>query len=97
MRGVNVNNVDEELHREVPVNVSACRVGDIVHYVPVLVSVPGCRAALVTQTHADPQVASLMVANPTSVQFQPEVRHAEVENYTWDRYEPGTWHRADHR
>lgn len=71
------------------------RVGDIVHYWPLLVEKPGCRAAMVTDIHYNPQLASLMIAHATGVQFLPEVRRMECD-FSWDAYQPGTWHHAGH-
>lgn len=74
------------------------RVGDIVHYWPLMAEMPGCRAAVVTEIHMDPQRASLMVLSTTGLQFILEARMSLVEQDPFtDKYEPGTWHSADHR
>lgn len=74
------------------------RVGDIVHYWPLTAEMPGCRAAVVTEIHMDPQLASLMVLHTTGIQFILEARVSLVEHDPFtDRYEPGTWHSADHQ
>lgn len=72
------------------------RVGDIVHYWPLLAERPGCKAAIVTEIHVDPQLATLMVVCATGVQFVQQARKAEA-GFTWDSFEPGTWHSAEHQ
>lgn len=72
------------------------RVGDIVHYKMLMPDVPGCQAAIVTDTHLDPALASLAVFHANGTQYLPQVRHVELE-YMWEQYEPGTWHRAEHQ
>lgn len=71
------------------------RVGDMVHYVPLVAEIPGCRAAVVTGLHIDPQLATLMVMHTTGVQFVADVRQAECD-YAWEKFQPGTWHLAGH-
>lgn len=76
-------------------------VGDVVHYWPLLPDVPGCRAALVTEIHVDPHLASLAILHASGVQFLLGVRQAELDPLVadpfTDKYEPGTWHEAKHR
>lgn len=74
------------------------RVGDIVHYWPLTAEMPGCRAAVVTEIHMDPHLASLMVLNTTGFQFVLESRMSmtDYDPFTESR-EPGTWHSADHQ
>lgn len=72
------------------------RVGDIVHFWPMLPDTPGCRAAVVTEIHIDARMATLAVLHPNGMQFLPEVRQAELE-HLWEQYEPGTWHVANHQ
>ena len=75
-------------------SVAPC-LGDMVHYVPLMAEVPGCRAAVVTDTHVDPMLASLMVLHSTGVQFITDVRQSECE-FSWETRQPGTWHVAKH-
>lgn len=82
-------------------NQSAPHIGDMVHYWPVLTELQGCRAAVVTGTHVDPHLASLMVLHTTGCQFLEEIRQAELDplmtDPLTDKYVPGTWHVAAHQ
>lgn len=85
-----------------PTSLAAPRVGDVVHYWPTLSEMPGCRAAIVTETHVDPHLASLMILHTTGLQFLQGVRQAESDPLTpdtfiTDKYVPGTWHSAAHQ
>lgn len=72
------------------------RVGDIVHYWPLLAERSGCKAAIVTDLHVDPQLATLIVFCATGIQFVQQARLAEP-GFTWETFEPGTWHVAGHQ
>ena len=74
---------------------------DLVHYFPLPTEGSGCRAAIVTEIHVDPHLASLMVAHPTGVQFVADVRRSVSDTFLndsfLDKYAPGTWHLSGHQ
>lgn len=82
-------------------SLNAPRVGDIVHYCPLPSEGSGCRAAVVTEIHIDPHLASLMVVYATGVQFVADVRVSENDTFPndsfLDKYTPGTWHFSGHQ
>lgn len=82
-------------------SLNAPHVGDVVHYWPMLSEMPGCRAAIVTEMHVDPHLASLMILHTTGLQFLTEVRQSESDPlsdpYVTEKYVPGTWHAAGHQ